>query len=431
MSGNWYGRVWRWHFYAGLIALPFVLLLSATGMVYLFKPSLDSWQERAYDHLALSGPTRSLDDQVAAARSALPQARVRGVEWRADPADAARILMLDGTGAPIRVYVRPDDLSVLAIVPERDRISEVAKRIHGELLVGETGAIVIETVGAWGIVLFGTGLYLWWPRGRGLAGVLYPRLRGGRVWRDLHAVTGVWVSVFALFFLVSALPWTKVWGGALKQAEAYAAGKSGDWTTGPASEHAEHMHQLADASEPQPSAIGYAEVAARAAALDLAEPVLILPPSGHQPHWVIRSDSQNRMLRDSVEVDSATGAPAGGKGFADKMLLDRIVGVTTSMHEGHLFGPLNQIFGLVTGLALTTMAISAAAMWLGRRRPGLGAPPPARAGRGAAVVAAGVLVVAVLLPTFGASLAAVMLLERLALRRIAPVARWLGLVGVR
>ena len=35
MSG-WYRRIWRWHFYAGLIALPFVALLSVTGMIYLF-----------------------------------------------------------------------------------------------------------------------------------------------------------------------------------------------------------------------------------------------------------------------------------------------------------------------------------------------------------------------------------------------------------
>ena len=47
-----------------------------------------------------------------------------------------------------------------------------------------------------------TGLYLWWPRGgKGLGGVLYPRLgRSSRVfWRDLHGVTGVWISGLALF----------------------------------------------------------------------------------------------------------------------------------------------------------------------------------------------------------------------------------------
>src|SRR3546814_4622066 len=58
-----------------------------------------------------------------------------------------------------------------------------------------------------------TGLYLWWPRGRGLAGVVWPRLSlGGRAaLRDLHAVTGFWVSGLALILLATALPWTDVW----------------------------------------------------------------------------------------------------------------------------------------------------------------------------------------------------------------------------
>jgi uncharacterized iron-regulated membrane protein len=36
-----YRTVWRWHFYAGLFVMPFILLLSLTGSVFLFKPQLD------------------------------------------------------------------------------------------------------------------------------------------------------------------------------------------------------------------------------------------------------------------------------------------------------------------------------------------------------------------------------------------------------
>ncbi|RYY51963.1 MAG: PepSY domain-containing protein, partial [Comamonadaceae bacterium] len=30
-----YRRVWRWHFYAGLVCLPFLALLALTGALYL------------------------------------------------------------------------------------------------------------------------------------------------------------------------------------------------------------------------------------------------------------------------------------------------------------------------------------------------------------------------------------------------------------
>lgn len=36
-----YKTVWRWHFYAGLIFAPFLIILAVTGSVYLFKPQIE------------------------------------------------------------------------------------------------------------------------------------------------------------------------------------------------------------------------------------------------------------------------------------------------------------------------------------------------------------------------------------------------------
>src|SRR3546814_20467326 len=73
-------------------------------------------------------------------------------------------------------------------------------------------------------------------RGRGLAGVVWPRLKGGGCffWRDLHAVTGFWISGLALVLLVTALPWAGVWGSAFKAARAEMGWVQGtqDWTLG-------------------------------------------------------------------------------------------------------------------------------------------------------------------------------------------------------
>ena len=37
-----YRAVWRWHFYAGLLCLPFLVLLSTTGAIYLFKDEINA-----------------------------------------------------------------------------------------------------------------------------------------------------------------------------------------------------------------------------------------------------------------------------------------------------------------------------------------------------------------------------------------------------
>ncbi|MDO9354455.1 MAG: PepSY domain-containing protein, partial [Solirubrobacteraceae bacterium] len=60
------------------------------------------------------------------------------------------------------------------------------------------------------------GMYLWWPRGRrGFRDALRPRLRSKASrtrWRDLHAITGVLFGFVTLFFLLTGLAWTGVWG---------------------------------------------------------------------------------------------------------------------------------------------------------------------------------------------------------------------------
>ena len=40
-AASLYRAVWRWHFYAGLITLPFLILLAVTGGLYLFRAEID------------------------------------------------------------------------------------------------------------------------------------------------------------------------------------------------------------------------------------------------------------------------------------------------------------------------------------------------------------------------------------------------------
>ena len=37
-----YRRAWRWHFYAGLVCLPFLTMMALTGALYLYKEPIES-----------------------------------------------------------------------------------------------------------------------------------------------------------------------------------------------------------------------------------------------------------------------------------------------------------------------------------------------------------------------------------------------------
>ena len=130
----------------------------------------------------------------------------------------------------MRVWVNPYTLQVMHVAVEEDRFMPWIHRLHGRLLMGDKGSYLVELAASWAIVMMVTGLFLWWPRdAKGLAGVLYQRLRigsstqfSGKVakrifWRDLHAVIGFWIAFFVMFLLISGLPWTKSWGGLLKE----------------------------------------------------------------------------------------------------------------------------------------------------------------------------------------------------------------------
>lgn len=118
-AAAFYRMIWRWHFYAGLFCLPFVTILALSGSVYLFKPQIDAFFDWPYRQMSLSAPARSLDDQVEAALAAVPHSRIKGLELRDDPSDAARVRVVDAQGREQRVLVRPDTLEILKIDAEK------------------------------------------------------------------------------------------------------------------------------------------------------------------------------------------------------------------------------------------------------------------------------------------------------------------------
>jgi len=445
-----YRMIWRWHFYAGLFCVPFVMILAISGAMYLFKPQIDALLDSPFDRLAVPGQALATPSaQVQAALQAIPKGQLASLEVRQDPTDAARVLVRS-KGELIRVYVHPNSARVLKILPQESRFMDVVHTIHGELLMGKRGSILVELADNWAIVMIVTGLYLWWPRGaRGLAGVLWPRLGLGRqlLWRDLHAVTGMWVSVLALFLLISALPWTEVWNDGFKKLRTLTgtASLSQDWSKDRASEHAEHMAEemgmsgassqamaahLQDMSEGLPPFLDRAVLVARN--LDLPPPVLVSPPSAAKarnasPDWTIRSDTQNRPQRVTISLDPVTAEEVERQTFQDKHPIDQVIGFGIAAHEGQLFGWPNQLLGLLSALGLMALSVSGYVLWW-RRRPQnqLGAPQALGDPRIGWGLAALILCFAVLLPVLGASMILVALAEQI-LHRLGSVSRWLGL----
>lgn len=405
-SITWRG-LWRWHFHAGLLCIPFVLVLAITGAIFLFKPQIDAFADRDVDALQVSGRRMTGEQHIAAALASLPGSMLFVYEVPLEADDAVRVHIYGPDGAGRIVYVHPETLAILKTVPHAARLTEIVRTIHSTLFAGKTGALLIELAAGWAVIMIVTGLILWWPREtRGPAGAFYPRLHLGRrvFWRDLHAVTGLWVSLLALFLLVTAQPWTTVAGAGIGKIRGWVTQAARDWSQGGTDPHAEHRRQAVSHVIATPLTVD--EVVARMAPLHLDPPVRLYLPSDSRPHWRVRSETQNRPRVRELSLDRNTGAILEDRGFAEMTAMDKTIQVGIAAHEGQLFGLANQLLGLFTALGLIAICVSALVMWWRRRPEGaLGVPAPRVAEfRITAGLRVAILVLALLLPVFGLSI---------------------------
>lgn len=455
-SRRLYRTIWRWHFYAGIFCIPLVIWLACTGSIYLFKPQIERYFDRPYDHLHMAGSRATPEAIAKAAVAAVADSSLHYYEL--PPSANAAVRVIVGVGKQeYRVYVHPQTLAILNVVNEDKRPMRILFYLHGELLAGRWGSYLVELAASWAIVLLLTGLYLWWPRQtERLAGVLWVRTSKGQriLWRDLHAVTGVWVSAFALFLILTGLPWAKGWGGYFKKIRQITGTSVArqDWNTSRAGEladraamntnslnimddmtameHSGHMGHIMHHMTSPDAYTPFNRLVPVAESLHLASPVEIMPAMKPGGTWTIKSDAQNRTLRDVVQANPSTGAIVSRQNFNQRLLLDRMVGVGVAAHEGQLFGLANQLLGLATAMGLVLLCISAAVMWWKRRQVGvLGAPIALARPRWSFALIAVVLALALYLPALMISLILTLLVERFVLSRIPATRHWLGLVS--
>jgi uncharacterized iron-regulated membrane protein len=263
---------------------------------------------------------------------------------------------------------------------------------------------------------------------------------------------GIYVSFCALFLLFTGLPWAKSWGAYLKTLRHIASGHAvhQDWTTSTSeeiaarvartgggiagsgmsrgsehAEHARHMHPMMSG----PHAFGPLDkLVPVVTPLQLANPVLISPPTQMGGNWTAKSDTRDRPLRVDLVLDPATGAILKRTDFHSKPWLDRVIGAGVAAHEGQLFGLANQLLGLFTTAGLVTLSLSGFILWRRRRPEGvLGAPIPSRRIRFSWGLVAFLVGFGIYMPFLGGSMLVVLITEKLLLRRLKGVSLWLGL----
>ncbi|MBS0419608.1 MAG: PepSY domain-containing protein [Proteobacteria bacterium] len=436
---NLYGRLWRWHFFAALLVVPFVLWQSVTGTLYLWS---EWWMDRAHPQLRFVEPARAplpLSEQIQAALGAVAGGQASGAAADAaltaaghagvadaprghahhggassaglavqrvllpdDPTRSTTVLFQHGNSLPFPVFVNPNTGVVLGQLSGTAWLPGMSRALHGGWPLGQPGSWLLELGDGWAILMLATGLYLWWPRGRGIA-ALWPRTGAGArvLLRDLHSCVAVWFSAVFLFFLISALPWTAFWGNTLLQAIETNTGQSSPagFSPGGAS-----VAQFSNASLPIEQAVAAARRTGVHGTLDIR-----LAPWPGAPVFMTNIGvlpSQDR----TVVADPDVGSIRGDFTNAQIPVIPRLVALGVHVHQAD-FGPVNVWLNTAFAASLIWLTVTGILSWWNRRPAGkLGAPPKVTTGIPVTVQA--ILVAAcVLMPLFGASVLLILLAE--------------------
>ncbi|GHB01932.1 PepSY-associated TM helix domain-containing protein [Modicisalibacter luteus] len=424
-ANDLYRAVWRWHFYAGLVALPFLILLAATGALYLFKDEVEQWWYADMLQVeAQSTAPVSAQAQLDAALTAQPGEAFRYVTPAA-PDLATEVDIRTADGGKRAVYVDPYTGDVTGTLPYRGSVMWTIRHLHSLNYFGSAASMIIEIVAGWSILLVLTGIYLWWPRGQ-RGGVVTVRSRPTKrlFWRDLHAVTGLFVGGFILFLAVTGMPWSTVWGSKVNE---IANGNNFGYPDGvrvnvPMSDTrlAEReltpwsleQAQLPASTASHAPAMGLDRAIARFDTLGLAPGYAVSLPNGADDAITGSIYPDDLSQQRVVHIDQYTGEPLLDMSYADYGPLGRTLEWGVNVHLGQEFGVVNQVVLALACAGIVLLCVASGVMWWMRRPSGrLGVPPAPQDPRKLRGVLALLAIGGVIFPLVGASMIVMALID--------------------
>ncbi|WP_354437863.1 PepSY domain-containing protein [Marmoricola sp. OAE513] len=434
---------WRWHFYASFLVIPVFALLAATGLIYLFRFQIEPLLHADVMRVSVPADQRyqSMSTMLTAVEARYPDAEIGLVREGRDPDDAYAFAITRPDGSTTDVFVDPWRAEVLGSLNPDTTLSGYAIRLHGDLMAGRWGDGLIEVAACWAIVMALTGYYLF-VSGRKARLRRKAKKVAGAALRHRHGLIGAVAGVGLLFMVLTGLPWTGFWGAKV-QSFATDHGSS-MWSLDPGAqskpgsaldESLPHSHAVevpwAQGDTKIPGSAP-AEEGASVATVDTAvvvaekeglkHPMSIVLPTGDSGVFSVMGDAFSHPSDErTVHVDRFSGKVRADYGFEDYPLLAKAVSQGIGLHEGRSLGLVSFWGAALFCLAVLTLCVTGPLMWWRRRPKGagsVGAPRGRMPLRSTWWLVGGLVVLGVLLPLFGVTLVAVLLLDQLVLRRV-------------
>lgn len=433
--------IWRWHFYAGIIFAPILVLLAVTGSIYLFKVEIEQALYQDYYEVVPQETRLTAAEQLDKVTGLYQNAVATQYRPGEDEQRSTEIKLAEGTES-FTVFLDPytgEDIGELA---DQDRIMDRIEELHGELMAGTTGDRIVELAACWALVLIVTGLYLWFPKNsRSLSGVVFPRFtKGAKILRrDLHAVPAFWITGGLVFLIMTGLPWSGFWGNGFQtlitnSGEGYPpsvwigdAPKSSAATK----EIAEVPWAAENLDVPLSNIEGLVpqqldQIIETAKYEGIYPGNTVFLPQEKDGVYTLSIFSPKAQDEATMHIDQYSGAVLADYRYDNYGIIGKIVAWGITLHKGTQFGLINQLISLAICLGLLLVVFSGLYLWW-KRKPekALGAPKaPSLIETKKFLILIGAM--GILFPLVGFSIFAVWLVDQAIIQRTKRVKEWLN-----
>jgi uncharacterized iron-regulated membrane protein len=197
--------IFQLHLWTGIGVGLYVLLVSVTGSVLVWRNELAFAAIRYPIIVSGSGPRLTDEQLTAAAARAYPGYSVTGLTRAPNPDQAADLSLERRADRKARLFHPYTGQDLGDSVPLGLRLVRRLLDLHNDLLAGETGRKVNGVGALLLVVLSCTGIVVWWPGTRTWRKSLTIHSNVG--WRgsmwNLHSVIGFWSLGFIVLFGIS------------------------------------------------------------------------------------------------------------------------------------------------------------------------------------------------------------------------------------
>ncbi|WP_235985063.1 PepSY-associated TM helix domain-containing protein [Acinetobacter baretiae] len=370
------------HSYMGFFIAPFIFMAAFTGVLYALTPQFEHYLYQRHTQVSsITDSPHLLSEQVGRAQQALPVgAHIMEVRPAVNAQTTTRVLYMENQ--------RPNDMTAIFINPYtlalQGRTQVYGKsgvfpvrtfldHLHRDLLLGEYGRIYSELAASW-LGLFAITGFLQWSRKKYILNKKSPTYKNIR-W---HVLLGLCVLPMMLFFSITGLTWSNWAGNNIAKIRHMFNGDTPSLTLAlngaqptVSQQHAEHQqsssHRITQFSQDELKYFDQIVNVARANGLT-ASALRIIPSDDVQVRaWSVQELQHSWPTKvDALAVDMRSAQVIDQTRFTDYPLSAKLTRWGVDLHVGLLFGGLNQVALLLSGLLILVVIVWAYVSWLNR-----------------------------------------------------------------